>query len=188
MSNIEDTISDRLALRISSERKGRNWSLADLAARSGVSKAMLSKIERREASPTAPVLLRIATAFDITLAELLTDTRDDERYRRAADQPVWTDSATGYLRRQLYLSPRLPMELVEVILPAGASVSVPASSYAFIRQVLWVIEGNVVIVEGDAATTLRKGDRLEFGPPMDCTFRNPDASPCRYLVALLRQR
>src|SRR5882757_7518707 len=97
MSNIEDDIGGQLALRISSERRHRSWSLAELASRSGVSKAMLSKIERQEVSPTAPVLLRIATAFELTLAELLTETREEERYQRAADQPVWRDPATNYL-------------------------------------------------------------------------------------------
>jgi transcriptional regulator with XRE-family HTH domain len=188
MSNIVDDTGKQLATRISSERKRRSWSLADLAARSGVSKAMLSKIERREVSPTASVLLRIATAFEVTLAELLTDAPEEARYRRAADQPVWKDPATDYLRRQIYLAARLPLELVEVVLPAGADVSIPASSYAFIRQVVWVIEGSLTIVEGDSETKLGPGDRLEFGPPSDCAFRNESGKLCRYLVALIRQR
>jgi transcriptional regulator with XRE-family HTH domain len=188
MSNIEDDIGHQLAHRISAERRRRNWSLAELASRSGVSKAMLSKIERREVSPTAPVLLRIATAFEITLAELLTEAREEERCRRAADQPVWKDPATNYLRRQIYLTAHLPLELVEVVLPAGASVAIPASSYAFIRQVVWVIEGRLVIVEGETQTALAAGDRLEFGPPADCAFRNDGARACRYLVAVIRQR
>lgn len=188
MSIIVDDSGEQLSRRISLARKSRNWSLADLAARSGVSKAMLSKIERREVSPTASVLLRIATAFELTLAELLTDAPEEARYRRAADQPVWKDPATDYLRRQVYLTARLPLELVEVVLPAGADVSIPASSYAFIRQVVWVIEGSLTIVEGDTRTVLAEGDRLEFGPPSDSAFRNESRKPCRYLVAVMRQR
>ncbi len=150
---------------------------------------MLSKIERREVSPTATVLLRIATALDMTLAELVTDVRDREaRYESAADHPVWRDPATNYLRRQLYLSAHLPLELVEIELPAGASVAIPAASYALIRQVVWVIGGRLAIAEGETETHLEEGDRLEFGPPTDCRFRNPGAGPCRYLVAVLRQR
>jgi len=177
----------RLARRISEARTGRRWSLAELAERSGVSKAMLSKIERAEVSPTATVLLRIATAFDVTLAELLTSpAQDAARFVSRADQPVWIDPATQYRRRQIFLSGRLPMELVEVDLPAGASVSIPASSYAFIRQVVWAIEGQLTIVEGVARTVLQAGDRLEFGPPSDCTLLNASGTPCRYLVAVLR--
>lgn len=184
-----DDTGEQLARRISTARKEKNWSLADLAASSGVSKAMLSKIERREVSPTASVLLRIATAFEMTIAELLTEPRDEEPYyESAADHPVWNDPTTDYMRRQIYLTARLPLELVEVILPAGTSVAIPASSYAFIRQVVWLIEGRLTIVEGDGETKLEAGDRLEFGPPSDCAFRNESSEPCRYLVAVMRQR
>ncbi|WP_310539129.1 helix-turn-helix transcriptional regulator [Phenylobacterium sp.] len=57
-----------LANRLRLERDMRGWSLADLAERSGVSKATISKIERQEVSPTAVILIRLAGAFDLTLA------------------------------------------------------------------------------------------------------------------------
>ena len=102
MDTIEDETSARLAARIRLEREGRGWSLADLAARSGVGKATISKIERGDASPTAGVLVRLAAAFDLTLASLLVRAEAGaDRLCRAADQPVWRDPATGYLRRGL---------------------------------------------------------------------------------------
>lgn len=189
MSIIIDGPAEEIARRLASERKTRHWSLAELATRSGVSKAMLSKIERNEASPTATILLRIAAAFDMTLAELLTGSHEEgARLQRAADHPAWTDPATGYLRRQIYFGTRLPLELVEVVLPAGEKVAIPASSYAFIRQLVWVIEGRLTIVEGEDETLLDAGDRLEFGPPSNCEFRNDGDAPCRYLVTVMRQR
>lgn len=189
MSTILDDPGKELAARLAAARAARRWSLAELASRSGVSKAMLSKIERNETSPTASILLRIAGAFDMTLAELLTRSPEESRrLQRAADHPVWTDPATGYLRRQLYLGTQLPLEVVEVVLPAGAKVEIPASSYAFIRQLVWVIEGRLTIVEGEDETSLDAGDRLEFGPPSDCEFRNDGNAPCRYLVTVMRQR
>ena len=183
-----DDSSEPIARRISGERKAQSWSLAELADRSGVSKAMLSKIERCEVSPTAQVLLRIATAFDLTLAELLTDKAEEPRFQTRADQPSWIDPATDYHRRQVYLTSRLPLELVEVVLPPAASVAIPASSYEHIRQVTWVIEGTLTITEGTTKTVLATGDRLEFGPPSDSAFINETDKPCRYLVAVLRQR
>lgn len=188
MSNILDNSSEAISRRISGERKAQGWSLADLATRSGVSKAMLSKIERCEVSPTAQVLLRIATAFDMTLAELLTEVSDEPHFQSRADQPFWIDPSTNYHRRQVYLTSRLPMELVEVVLPPQASVAIPASSYAHIRQVVWVIEGTLTVIESEAETTLAAGDRIEFGPPSDSAFRNDTDAPCRYLVAVMRQR
>ena len=70
MDTIVDDLSARLAQRLRLERD-RGWSLADLAERSGVSKATISKIERAEVSPTAVVLVRLASAFDLTLAGLM---------------------------------------------------------------------------------------------------------------------
>ena len=187
MSNIEDNLGGRLARRIQEGRKHHDWSLADLAARSGVSKAMLSKIERVETSPTASVLVRIATALSMTLAELLTELQPEEpRHMAAGDQPTWVDAGAGYLRRQVYLSTRLPLELVEIHLPPGAAVAIPASAYLNIKQVVWVLEGALTVAEGSLVTRLGPGDRLEFGPPSDCVLRNDEGHECRYLVALVR--
>jgi hypothetical protein len=134
------------------------------------------------------VLLRIASALGLTLAELLTEpSQGNDRHLAAADQPVWTDPASGYLRRQVYVSAALPLELVEVALPAGARVAAPAASYAFIRQVLWLLEGSLTIDEAGSRTTLAAGDRLQFGPPGDVVFESAGDQPCRYLVAVLRQ-
>jgi transcriptional regulator with XRE-family HTH domain len=186
LSNIVDSEA-ALALRIADERAARSWSLGELSQRSGVSRAMLSKIERCEASPTATILMRIATAFDTTLAGLLSEKASVPRYLRTGEQPTWIDPASGYRRRQVYLSARLPLELVEVLLPPGAVVSAPASAYALIRQVLWVLEGKVIIDEGGDPTVLETGDSLEFGAPSDVQFRNESGRPCRYLVAVVRQ-
>src|SRR6185312_12440073 len=89
-----------LAQRIASLRTARGWSLAELADRSTVSKAMLSKIERGESSPTATVLVKIAGAFGLTLAKLLAEPyQPPSRLLRAAEQPSWIDPATAYTRR-----------------------------------------------------------------------------------------
>ena len=71
MDSIVDDLSARLAHRLRLERDSRGWSLAQLAEQSGVSKATISKIEREEVSPTAVILVRLAAAFDLTLAGLM---------------------------------------------------------------------------------------------------------------------
>jgi transcriptional regulator with XRE-family HTH domain len=188
VSIIVDDPAAEIAARIRLERERHGWSLGELAERSGVSKAMLSKVEREEASPTAVILARIATALGLTLAGLVSPA-DHTKARRvlpAKEQPRWTDPATGYVRRQIFQSPDHPLELVEVSLPPGKRVAFPASSYAFIRQVVWVLGGELELHDGDNFHTLKSGDRLEFGPPADHEFRNRSAQSCRYLVALVR--
>ena len=187
MDTIIDELSSRLAHRLRLERDSRGWSLADLAERSGVSKATISKIERAEVSPTAVVLVRLASAFDLTLAGLMLRAEGQgERLSRAADQPVWRDPETGYLRRQVFSRPDHPIELVRVDMPANQQVTLPASSYAHIRQTVWVQSGALVITEAGERYELGTGDCLGFGPPAETTFANETSAPCVYVVALAR--
>jgi transcriptional regulator with XRE-family HTH domain len=187
MTTIVDDLSDRIARRLRLERDSRGWSLADLAQRSGVSKATISKIERAEVSPTAVVLVRLAGAFDLTLAGLMLRAEGHgERLTRAGEQPVWRDPETGYLRQQVFGRPDHPVELIRVELPAGQRVAMPASSYAHIRQVVWVKAGSLVIIEAGERHALEPGDCLGFGSPSEVTFANETAAPCTYVVALAR--
>ena len=73
MSTILDDITLKIAARIRGERTARRWSLDDLADRASVSKAMISKIERAEASPTAALLGRLSGAYGLTLSSLLAE-------------------------------------------------------------------------------------------------------------------
>jgi transcriptional regulator with XRE-family HTH domain len=186
-----DDLDTRLGARIRLERERRGWSLTDLAQRSAVSRAMINKVERGEASPTAALLGRLSGAFGLTLSTLLarTEARGAGRLVRAADQARWTDPASGYVRRQVAPAPGsdVPLDLVQVDLPAGASVSFPAAAYAFARQLVWVLDGTLTFIEGDATHTLAPGDCLELGPPSDCTFRNERRRACRYAVVILKQ-
>ncbi|MDB5362324.1 MAG: putative transcriptional regulator [Rhodospirillales bacterium] len=187
MDSIVDEPAAQIARRLRLERDMRGWSLADLADRSGVSKATISKIERGEVSPTAVILVRLAGAFDLTLAGLLLRAEGEgHRLSRAADQPVWRDPDTGYLRRQLFARPDHPLELVRVELPAGRQVVLPTSSYAHIRQVVWVLTGELVLLEGGDRHVLATGDCLGFGPPSEVTFANETNEPCAYAVCLVR--
>lgn len=188
MSIIEDKADDGLGRRIRVERETRGWSLAELAGRAEVSKAMLSKVERAEASPTAATLSRIATAYGLTMAALFEAAAPDQtRLQRAKDQPVWRDPKAAYLRRQVFLHPANPLELVEIDLPTRQEAGFPASAYHLVRQVVWVISGRLILMEGAVRHELAVGDRVELGPPSDIVFRNESAQSCRYLVAIVRR-
>jgi transcriptional regulator with XRE-family HTH domain len=185
-TKIDDT-GARIARRLRLERDARGWSLADVAERSGVSKATISKIEREEMSPSAVTLVRLAGAFDLTLAGLLVRAEGGgERLSRDVDQPVWRDPDTGYLRKQVFSRPDHPLEVAQIELPAGQRVVLPASSYAHIRQVVWVRAGDLVILEDGERHVLGAGDCLGFGPPSDVTLANETATSCTYVVVLAR--
>jgi transcriptional regulator with XRE-family HTH domain len=188
MDTIGNDPTPVIARRVRDSRREKGWSLEELAQRSGVSKAMLSKIERCKASPTAALLGKISGALGITMSALLTaPARLGARLVRADEQPVWRDPGTGYVRRQVSPLSDLPMHLVEVRLPRAARVAFPASAYEFIRQLVWVIGGSLEFREGNTVHKLGVGDCLELGDPADCEFRNSGRAECRYLVVVVKR-
>lgn len=193
-SNIMEAIPpdshEQLAARLRALRTARGLTLDGLAARAGVSRSMISLVERGESSPTAAVLDRLAAGLGVTLASLFAeDARADASpVARRAEQVAWRDPETGYLRRNL--SPPghpSPLDLVEVVLPAGARVAYdsPASRHsAGICQQVWVMEGTLELSLGDVAHRLDEGDCLAMRVGGPTVFRNPGDRDVRYLVAL----
>lgn len=184
-----DDLSRSLASTVQEARVAQDLSVNALAERSGVSRAMIGKIERGEAQPTAVLLGKLSGALGMTLSELVARAENTgDLLRRAEDQPVWTDPVTGYHRRAVSPVTDGPLELVEVELPPGASVSYPADAYIFKHEQLWILAGNLRFHEGSQIHDLHPGDCLQLGPPSPTTFHNPATTPCRYLVALVKRR
>lgn len=153
---------------------------------------MISRIERGESSPTAVVLGKLSAAFQLSVASLLTPAdgaQDDASgvtgVHRRTDAPEWRDPATGYRRRQI-AGPHFPAEIAEIRLPAGARVPYPAAAYAFVRQVVWVLDGRLTFHDGAMIHELDAGDTLELGEPADRVFANTTDAECRYAVILTR--
>jgi transcriptional regulator with XRE-family HTH domain len=187
MNTIEDNLNQRISARIRIERESRGWSLNDLAERAGASRAMIHKIERGESSPTASMLGRLSGAFGISMSTLIARAEMQEgKLLRFASQPVWHDPQSHYLRR--HVSPRsdLPIDLVQIELPPGSDVPMPASSYALARQLIWLQQGELVFGR-EYPPRDADGDCLELGPPNDCRFINESAETCVYLVVRLNQ-
>ncbi len=182
-----EDIDSRVGASIRAERESRSWSLTDLADRAKVSRAMIHKVERGDSSPTANLLGKLSGAFGLSMSTLLARAEAaGGNLLRKEDQPVWTDPETGYIRRQVSPKSNMPLDLVQVTLPAGKQVPMPASAYAFIRQLIWVLDGDLVFMEGKVRHELHSGDSLHLGPPEDCVFRNEGRQPCTYAVAVLR--
>jgi transcriptional regulator with XRE-family HTH domain len=151
---------------------------------------MISKVERGEASPTAALLGRLCGALGLTLSGLLARAEGlaGGAVARAAEQPVWRDPETGYLRRAV-TPPGAEPELVRVELPPGARVAYPAETYRQARgHSIWVLAGALHFHEGPTTHRLAAGDCLSLGPPSDCAYENPSATDeVTYLVALSRR-
>lgn len=183
----ENNMDKRIAARIRTERESRGWSLTDLAAKASVSRAMVYKVERGESSPTANLLGKLSGAFGLSMSTLMARAEIKQgRLLRKEEQPVWTDPETGYLRR--HVSPRsdLPIDMVQITLPAGKEVPMPAAAYAFLRQFVWIQSGELIFMEGSSRHEMAEGDCLELGPPSDCIFRNESDRDCLYAVVILK--
>ena len=180
-------LGDRIARRVGGLRRDAGLSLDALARRSGVSRSMISLVERGEASPTAVVLERLATALGVPLASLFDDPAPSpEPVARAADQPVWRDPHSGYERRNV--SPpgvRSPVRVVEVTFPPGARVAYETGPREpVVHQQVWVLAGAVEVTVGEVAHLLAVGDCLAFVLDEPVAFANPGDVPARYAVVL----
>jgi len=185
--DIETAISERLKTL----RARAGLTLDELAGRSGVSRAMISRIERAEASPTAALLARLSEALGLSLSAFFADDEPaTSPLSRYDDQKLWRDPQTGYLRRAVS-PPGTPsrVDIVEVDFPAHARVSFPPREESRIMtQHVWLFEGVLEMIIGDTAHTLYPGDCLymDIGAAFD--FHNPSDKPARYAVVLDRGR
>ena len=187
----DSPLNQRIAERVRSLRADQGLSLDALATRSGVSRSMISLVERGESSPTAVVLERLATGLGVMLASLFDAPPEaakatDGPVSRRADQPLWQDPASGYQRRNV--SPPgvpQPMQIVEVVFPAGGRVAFETGARELrVHQQVWVLAGAIDISLGDERHRLREGDCLAMQLDRPTMFHNPTHEPARYAVVI----
>lgn len=184
-------INDRIAVRVRDLRGRHGLSLEALAEASGVSRSMISLIERGESSPTAVVLEKLATGLGVSLATLFeAPAAPPHPVSRRADQIEWRDPASGYRRRNV--SPGgfpSPIQIVEVIFPAGERVAYETAARPGVtHQQIWVLEGMIQVMLGDEDFELRPGDCLAMVLDRPITYRNPTQRPARYCVVIVGPR
>jgi transcriptional regulator with XRE-family HTH domain len=183
-------INHLIAQRLRELRDAQGLSLALLAERSGVSKSNISLIERGESSATATVLDKLSAALGVTVASLFEPPAGHapSPVSRAADQPVWTDPGSGYVRRNLSPALYSPIQLVEVSFPPGQRVAYETSARDVeVQQQVWIIEGQMEVTVGATLWLLDAGDCLAMRLDQPIAYHNPGAKPARYLVALVSQ-
>ena len=155
---------EHLAGRLKQLRASRKWSLDALSKSCGVSRSMLSEIERGNVNPTLAVTFAIARAFGMQIGEFLETPqassnmtvirREDHAYHFRSDKNV----------RIRTLSP-LPLEkdveFYEVTLQPGGVLK-SAAHYAGTREFLTVEKGRVRVVSGADSEDLDRGDSVSY--------------------------
>ena len=175
-----------LAERLRALRQSRRWSLDDLAERSGVSRASLSRIENGDVSPTASVLGRLAGAHGLTFSRLIAEIESEApALVRRADQREWVDPATGFRRRSVSPpSPDFDCELLHCELPAGACIDYPLPPRPGLEHHLYLQEGALELMIEGALHRLSRGDCLRYRLFGASRFRATGRRPARYILAV----
>lgn len=188
MDGPSNEIDRDIGRRVHSLRTAADMTLDGLADRSRVSRAMLSRIERGESSPTAQLLNRVCAGLGVTLSTLFASTEASvSPLRRRSDQSDWRDPGSGYVRR--VVSPPgtgSPAEIIEVEFPAGASIAFESSRLPGTDQHVWLLEGTMELTVGDATHRLDQGDCLYMRLDQPIQFHNPSDRPARYAVVITR--
>ncbi|MEU1168239.1 helix-turn-helix transcriptional regulator, partial [Streptomyces sp. NPDC005921] len=157
-----DPVDARLGGRLAELRAEHGWSLGELAERSGISKSTLSRAERAEISPTAALLNRLCNVYGRTMSQLLSEVEAEPApVLRAAEQRVWEDRASGFVRRSV--SPPhggLRGELVEGRLAAGADLAYDRPPVPGLEQHIWVLDGGRGRLDGSRSRMAGSRGRL----------------------------
>jgi transcriptional regulator with XRE-family HTH domain len=183
----ETSIDRRISQRLKHLRSDRGWSLDELAKRSEVSRATLSRLENSAISPTTNMLSRLCAAYGLTMSRLMHMAEDGfaPLIRRQA-QVLWSDAAIGFKRRAV--SPpaqTLAAEVIEGELGPGARITYDRPPKPGLEHHLLLIEGQLEITVGAQTYDLKPGDCLRyqlFGPS---AFATPRKSSARYLIFMV---
>ncbi len=178
--------SGRLGERVRELRRGRNLTLDELAGLSGVSRAMISKLERGEKNPTLVVAAKLAEGLGITLSKLA----GMEERREVIMVPrnkriIMRDPETGF-ERQL-LSPNFVGPGVEFIrnkIPAGSTSGEFPPHRNGVEEHIVVERGNLRATLAGEEYVLEEGDAMYFEADISHRFDNVGDRECTYYLVI----
>lgn len=184
---VEEVSAGRLGARVRELRKDRRMTLEVLAERSGVSRAMISKIERGEKNPTLVVAAKIAEGFGVTLSQLVGMEERREVVVAPRDRRmVMRDPETGF-ERQL-LSPRFggrEVEFIRNVVPEGSTSGEFPPHRRGVEEYIVVERGRLRAVLAGEERVLEEGDALYFEADVTHRFDNAGDGECSYYLVIV---
>lgn len=187
--NAVDSINENLGRRVKKLRGDRGWSLEELANVSGVSKSMLSEIEREKANPTLSVTFRIARAFGLNLQELIETSESASTIqviRSTERSQVYRSDKQCEIRTLSPLNLEKEIEFYQVTLkPKGELRSQP--HYEGTREFLTVEHGSIRIESGQDRVELENNDSATYRADLSHAIVNTGNQPAVvFLVVIYR--
>ncbi len=187
-NDLDNMSIDRLiAQRLRGLRAERGWSLDELARRSGVSRATLSRLENAEVSATANVLGKLCAAYGLTMSRLMHMVEDDfvPLVRRSA-QPVWVDASVGFRRRSVSPPARtLAGEALECELEPGTRITYDRPAKPGLEHHLIMIEGQLELSVDGQIYDLGPGDCLRYQLFGESVFVTSEECGARYFLFMV---
>ena len=184
---METELTSRLANRLKALRKAENYSLDDLAIRSGISRASLSRMENADVSPTTDMLAKLCAAYGLTLTHLLSMVEDNYvPLVKAKDQSLWQDPTAGFKR--ISISPpskALKSELLKCEIEAGKKIHYDVPAIAGLEHHLYLTDGTLTVTVDNQAYALKPGDCLRYHSNWPTTFETSQAQSAQYILALI---
>jgi len=171
-------IALRLASRLKAERTGKGLSLDALAKLSGVSRSMLSQIERGESSPTVASLWNLTRALNVDFAELL-DVQDGQQgpildVVRDQNTPViHNKSAQCHIRILSAPDDVGGTEIYDIHFEQGACLDSSAHKTGCVEAIT-VLEGALEITSNDVSESAGVGDTVRYVADKDHAIRAPE--------------
>ncbi|GAA2047761.1 helix-turn-helix domain-containing protein [Catenulispora yoronensis] len=187
-----DDLAGAFGSNVRRRREEAGLTLEQLSTQSSVSRAMLSKVERGEKSPTIGIASRIAHALDASLSDLIgaptADTTGVAVVMRKKERPIFRDPETGFERHMVSAAPGAGgAELIVHYLPAHISMGLlPAYPPGTEKQVV-VLKGTLTVATGGITETLDTGDSLFFQADVEHGFANRTDTPCEYIMVITRR-
>ena len=158
-----------------------------LAERSGVSRAMLSKLERGEKNPTLVVAAKVAEGLDVSLTQLVgVEDRREVVVVPRDRQTVMRDPETGF-ERQL-LSPSFGgrgVEFIRNVVPHGSTSGEFPPHRRGVEEYVAVKKGRLRAVVGSEEIPLEEGDALYFEADVSHRFDNIGDGECSYYLVIV---
>lgn len=179
-----DDFTLRLCARVRDLRKERGWSLESLSAACGVSRSMLSQIERGEANPTVAVARRIAQAFSLSVGELIDESSIRSRIEVIpADDPAYLFRSDSKCRIRT-LSPlhmEKDVEIYELRLQPGAALT-SAAHFKGAREFITVLSGTIAVVSDADRSVLKNGASAYYHADVPHSIENAGRKESRAIL------
>ena len=184
-SIIEDVSSGQLGERVRALRRERGWTLELLAERSGVSRAMISKLERGEKTPTLVVAARVSEGLGVSLSQLVgIEARREIVVVPKERRMVMRDPETGFERQLLSPSFGGELEFIRNVVPEGSTSGEFPPHRRGVEEYVVVEKGRLRAILGSEEHVLEEGDAAYFEADVAHRFDNAGVGECSYYLVI----